>query len=152
MRITTLALTIVWLAGCDAESPAGNIAPAVAIETPAPAQPPASAGAPLPVSSHPPSATLGTVPVKFQGRYAADASACKEGSHESRLTIEASRIAFHESSGAITTVSSGPTEISITARLIGEGETRAANYSFRLSDDGRTLTDISNGGIRQRCD
>lgn len=151
MRMTTVALTILCLLGCDAQAPADNTAPAASTEVPAPAPPPTSAGAPPPASSNPHSAFASTVPVKFQGSYAADASACNSASHESRLTIEATRISFHESSGPITDVSSGPMEVTISAQLSGEGETRHANYRFRLSDDGSKLTDVGNGGARQRC-
>lgn len=92
-----------------------------------------------------------TVPPRFQGSYASDAAACADPAHESRLAITAESIQFHESSGPITKVSSGENEISLTARLTGEGETREASYSYRLADDGGTLTDVGSGMVRHRC-
>lgn len=154
MRIPMLTLAILLATGCNADRPADR---AAAPATPgAPAADPAPTPAPAPTAppatdAPPPSDTANTVPARFQGRYAADTAACGDPAHESRLTIEAARIAFHESSGPITRVSQGPTEVSITAELTGEGETREANYGFRLSADGNTLTDVGNGAVRQRC-
>ncbi len=49
-----------------------------------------------------------------------------------------------------------PREIAIAARLTGEGETWTDITTFRLSEDGRTLTDASVPGeeqpfVRTRC-
>lgn len=152
MRIPTLTLAILLATGCNADRPANDAAAPATPEAPAAAPAPAPAPtAPPATDTPPPSDTANTVPARFQGRYAADTAACGDPAHESRLTIESSRIAFHESSGRITRVSPGPTEVSITAEVTGEGETRESNYIFRLSDDGNTLTDVRNGGIRQRC-
>src|SRR3546814_12574241 len=92
------------------------------------------------------------VPRRFQGDYAADTPACTTPAHESRLTIGAWRIKFHESSGAITAVEGGGRggDITITTALTGEGETRQATYHFNLSDEGQTLTDNDSGMKRPR--
>ena len=155
MRTTVLALVLVLAAGCSAERPADDKAasptPTPDAPAPDPATPP-STDTPSPGDGTPPPDTgNNTVASRFQGRYAADAAACANPAHETRLTIEASRIAFHESNGPITRVAQGDNEVSITTQLSGEGETREATYSFRLSGDGNTLTDVGNGIARQRC-
>lgn len=147
MRILMLTLAIALATGCAAERPPND---AAATPAPAPTSPPPT-DAPPPADDTPPADTSTTVAARFQGRYATDAAACAAAGHESRLTIESSRIAFHESSGPITRVSQGHSEATITANLTGEGETREATYSFRLSDDGNTLTDVGNGVARRRC-
>lgn len=130
------------------EEPAAAEAPSPTPQagSPDPAAPPAD------TTSVPPAPSPGnTVPARFQGHYASDAAACADPAHESRLAITADSIAFHESSGPITKVASGENEISLTARLTGEGATREASYSFRLSGDGNTLTDVGNAMVRHRC-
>ena len=92
-----------------------------------------------------------SVPSGFQGSYAADQAACDAPGDPTQLTIDEDSISFHESAGPITEVSSGPSDITITAELTGEGETREATYRFRLSDDGRTLADQAGGMERVRC-
>lgn len=148
MRIPLLTLAILLAAGCNADRPPDDAAAPATPDAPAPAPAPTT---PPPTETAPPSDAANTVPARFQGRYAADTAACGDPAHESRLTIEATRIAFHEGSGPITRVSEGSSEVSITAGLAGEGETREANYSFRLSADGNSLTDVGHGTVRQRC-
>jgi hypothetical protein len=129
--IAALAIAMA-AAGCSAErTPAG-----------------ASADAP------PPAAGAITVPARFLGEWAIDAAACTSPGHESQLGITADRIAFHESNGTIQSVAGDDSNLTVVARLTGEGETREATYRFRLSADGRTLTDIGSGTgmARQRCD
>lgn len=145
MRIHVIALGLLLAAGCTAQD----------IDTEATA-PAADAQAPTPAVPEPESApeppTTDTVPAQFQGDYAADIAACTAPGHVTQLTIGDSRIEFHESSGEIIAVEARGNDIDITARLTGEGETREAASSFRLSDDGQTLTDTVNGLARQRCD
>jgi len=150
MRRWILALAIAAaVAGCDADRAAGDDA---ATPPPAagPTTPPAADTTP-PADDLPDDAT--TVPARFQGTYAADAAACGAPGHESHLTIGADAIAFHESSGTITSVASGADDLTVVAILTGEGETREATYRFRLSADGSTLTDMTSGPgmVRQRC-
>lgn len=157
MRILALALATALVGGCAASDPATDDTAATGTSTPEPASPPVDDP---PASSEPTSeptpgpapVTTTTVPERFQGRYAADAAACATPGHVTELTIAASQITFHESSGPITSVTSGGNGIAITAQLSGEGETRQATYGYRLSDDGDTLTDIHAGMARQRCD
>ena len=151
-RHLILALAIA-AAGCSAErTPAGasaDVSPTAAGTS----MPPASK-APAPPVDDVPAADGTTVPARFLGEWAIDAAACTSPGHESQLRIGADRIAFHESSGAIQSVASGDSDLTVVAQLTGEGETREATYRFRLSGDGSTLTDISSGAgmARQRCD
>lgn len=78
-------------------------------------------------------------------------AACSGPAHESGLAIAADSIHLHEGGGPITEVFTGKNDISLTARLTGEGETREAGYGFRLSDDGGTLTEEGNGMVKHRC-
>lgn len=158
MRMLTSALVVALATACSAERPAAEAdnasAPAATAPDapePAPAEPGPVAPGPAAPEADPTPGTGGIVAERFQGRYAADAAACGQATHETRLTIEPTRISFYESSGPITDVRQGEDELSITAQLTGEGETREANYSFRLSDDGSTLVDVGTGMSRQRC-
>ncbi len=165
----TLALAAALaLAGCDADrdtdapgdaaEPAADAADA-AVDLPPPVIEPGPTPGPGDVTSPPPGTDPGTtpdpeatVPTRFQGRYAADAAACGAPGHVSHLAIGNDAITFHESSGPIVAVASGPSDLTITAGLTGEGETREATYRFRLSDDGEVLTDLGGGMERVRCD
>lgn len=179
MRIATLALALTLslglLAACDAdpdvdaavETDAG-VPDATDAGTPPATLPPPVAGPDPDVGpGDPPGIDPGTdpgtdpgvdpngettVPVRFQGSFAADAAACDAAGDPTQLTIGSDTISFHESTGPVTEVSSGPSDITITAELTGEGETRDATYRFRLSDDGDTLTDLDNDMARIRCD
>jgi len=146
MRIHAIALGILLAAGCTAPDGADDAA-----AVPPAADTPAPAPAGVEPEADPDAATVDTVPDQFQGDYAADGAACSSTGHVTALTIATSRIEFHESSGDITGVEARGNDIDITAELTGEGETREATYSFRLSEDGQTLTDTVNGLARQRC-
>ena len=141
MRLPTIVLGALLAAGCTIQNDTGDSRAA-----------PAATGASTPDAT---GSTTGpkrtTVPAQFQGEYATDTRACNSPAHESRLTIGAWRIRFHESSGAIVAVESGRNALTITAELSGEGETREATYRFNLSDDGQILTDRDSGMKRQRC-
>jgi hypothetical protein len=151
--IAALAIAMA-AAGCSAErTPAGtsaDAAPPPAVDTGVRAANEAPA---LPVDEVPAADAI-TVPARFVGEWAIDAAACAGPGHESQLRIGADRIAFHESSGAIQSVASGDSDLTVVAQLTGEGETREATYRFRLSGDGNTLTDIGTGMgmVRRRCD
>lgn len=179
-RSVALALAVALAAGCDAGPDDGDPADASgadAVDTGAPpvTVPPPVAGpdtdpgpdgtpGPLPIPA--PDTDPGdddddddsddqdgdaAVPSRFQGSYAADQAACDAPGNPTQLTIDEDSISFHESTGPVTEVSSSPSEVTITAELTGEGETREATYRFRLSDDGRTLTDQDGGMERVRC-
>lgn len=147
MRIHVIALGLLLATGCTAQD-TDTAAPATDAQAPTPAVP-----EPEPAPEPPTTDTdTATVPAQFQGDYAADIAACTAPGHVTQLTIGDSRIEFHESSGEITAVAVRANDIDITAQLTGEGETREASSSFRLSDDGQVLTDTVNGLTRRRCD
>jgi hypothetical protein len=134
--IPALAIAIA-ATGCSAErTPAGTSADA----------PPPAADPGVRAANEAPAPPVDDVP-------AAHATTVRPG-HESQLSIAADRIAFHESSGTIQSVAGDDSDLTVVARLTGEGETREATYRFRLSADGRTLTDIGSGTgmTRRRCD
>lgn len=95
------------------------------------------------------------VPAAFQGEWNMNVAHCGSGVNESRLTIAANRIAFYESAGPITAVTvHAPDDITISARLTGEGESSVRARRFRLSDDQSELADVTDGAaamIRYRC-
>lgn len=144
MRISAIALGVLLAAGCNA--PHEDTAESAVADASAP-EPSTQPGAPPAVES----TESNIVPAQFRGEYATDATSCRSPGHESRLTIGAWRITFHESAGTIIAVESGRNDLTVTAELTGEGETRQATYHFKLSDDGQTLTDTDSGMTRQRC-
>ncbi len=147
MRIPAIVLGTLLAAGCSAPDNDAATQPPVAD---APAQAPSTQPGAPPAFLEDDASNV--VPQRFQGEYAADTPACTTPAHESRLTIGAWRIKFHESSGAIVSLEGGDDgDITITAELTGEGETRQATYHFNLSDDGQTLTDTDSGMTRRRC-
>ena len=93
------------------------------------------------------------IPARFQGRWAADANACRKSADESQLELQADQAAFFEGSGPIKSVVVDGDVVTLVAELTAEGETDETTYAFRLSDNGNTLTDISTGPgmVRHRC-
>ncbi|WP_159015639.1 hypothetical protein [Cognatiluteimonas profundi] len=153
-----LATAIAMAAGgCDADRAPGPASDAVQAEAGAP---PADAGVvspPTPTPAPAPGAGVpdpnATIPDAFQGTWAADALACRVPAHESRLVLQANRVAFHEGAGPVKSAVVDGNDITVLAELTSEGQTDEATYAFHLSDDGNTLTDISTGPgmVRQRC-
>ena len=96
-----------------------------------------------------------TAPPAFQGEWNADLAACGGGGHESRLTIGPDTIGFYESQGQISaTRLAGDGRLAIEAMMSGEGETWVDSRVFQLSEDGQTLTDVTEGStgmVRRRC-
>lgn len=111
--------------------------------------------APAPASEPAVSAISITAPPAFQGEWNADLSACGGGGDESRLTIGPDTIAFYESQGEISaTRLEADGRLAIEAMMSGEGETWVDSRVFQLSEDGQTLTDVSEGStglVRRRC-
>ena len=95
-----------------------------------------------------PTATA-TIPAAFQGAWSANAADCGKGSDVTRLKITPNELRFYESSAAVTSVSGLGSEIKVSARYTGEGETWEATRTFALSEDGSTLT--LDGMPRVRC-
>lgn len=158
-RSVALAMAVTLAAGCGAEPDTGEVGGAPGADAPPATLPPPVAGpgtdgtpGPLPVPGPEPDPDGdATVPSRFQGRYAADQAACDAPGNPTQLDIDSDTISFHESAGPITEVASGPSDITLTAGLTGEGDAREATYRFRLSDDGDTLSDLGGGMERVRC-
>ncbi len=84
------------------------------------------------------------VPDQFLGTWAANAAHCATKSTESKLVISDKQIAFYESHGPIlSVVSDGALELALILELSGEGQTWVETKQFRLSEDRRTLTDVT---------
>ena len=139
LRTALGVLACALVAACSApQSPPER---AKAARTPAPSAGPA----PAPVAS---------IPVAFHGVWWDTLQHCRDGLSDTHLRIEADSLAFHESSGRVTAVQArGPREIVVGVQLQGEGETWVATYALRLSEDGRTLSDITRSPpfVRVRC-
>lgn len=128
------------LAACgEGQAPASPAAPA---PPEAPAAPPTPEAPPTPA---------GAVPEAFRGEWNTDLSACGTGESETRLRIEADRIAFYESSGPVTDADFAGDTLTVTVELTGEGETFTRTHRFALSEGGQTLTDLDGGLVRRRC-
>jgi hypothetical protein len=133
---------------------AGALAACNPAPAPTPAPEPAPSPTPTPAPNPAPTPTPATtIPTQFHGSWNADPKGCVTPTNDSRLTITASELRFWESSGPVTGVTVfGPNEIEVKATLSGEGETNAVTYRYRLSEDGETLTDVTNDGYeRRRC-
>lgn len=157
MKATTMTLALaIALCGCDGGEPARDSVPAAVDDARIGTPPP---GDPDIASDQPPSlpgdeqveGNVATVPERFRGDWAANTDACTTAGHVSRLHIGSDSIRFHESEGPILSADGQGDELTLVARLTGEGETRDATYAFTLSGDGNTLSD-ANGFTRQRCD
>jgi hypothetical protein len=105
-----------------------------------------SAGAATAAEQHP------SVPARFQGEWTSNLKDCGTNVNDSQLTISAERIRFHENGGSIkAVVTQGEFDLALITELSGEGETWLAH--FRLSDDQKSLTDVTDGSklVRYRC-
>lgn len=162
MKHATMALALaltaamaVVAAGCDVDRTPAHAGDGLRDDVPAPAD--TVATAPQPPAATSPRADIpdpnATIPEAFQGTWAADAVACRLPAHESRLTLQANRVAFHEGAGPVKSAVVDGNDITVLAELTSEGQTDETTYAFHLSDDGNTLTDVSTGPgmVRQRC-
>jgi hypothetical protein len=83
------------------------------------------------------------VPVQFQGRWASSLERCQIP-HEGSLTISEDRIDFYESRGRVLFVRViSPLEVELEIESTGEGQTWRHVRRFLLSDDKRSLTDLT---------
>lgn len=166
LSVLSFVIAFGALAACQEPTPPAEAPPAVGA-APADATPPApdAGDANLPPANGPDEGDMddadgdndsgdatATIPTRFRGEWNTDAAACGTGGNESRLLIAADTMRFYESSGPVQSASMDGNELTVTVRLTGEGETRDATYRFRLSADGRTLTDADSALARQRCD
>jgi hypothetical protein len=94
------------------------------------------------------------VPSRFQGEWNRNLADCGTANNDSTLKLTADRIAFYESAGPIASaIVTDRTDIAITARMEGEGDTWTSTWRLRLEDAHNTLVDITtaNGMVRYRC-
>lgn len=152
------ALALLLAAGCTPGTGDADDADPTAegpVPTPGPAPAPAADSTPAPEAGNsPPGAPApahATVPERFRGTWAANATACALTGDPSHLDIGATDVAFHESTGPVTGVEADGGQLTLTLRLSGEGDTWEATYGFRLSDDGQSLVADDGGMTRRRC-
>src|SRR5687767_7012263 len=95
------------------------------------------------------------VPIDFRGRWASSEARCGV-SHEGSLTIYEDRIDFYESRGKVLSVTEvSPVQVEVEIESTGEGQTWRHLRLFVLSQDKRTLIDMTNRASpfsRVRCD
>lgn len=98
-------------------------------------------------------ATAARIPARFQGEWQRDHPAACGTADEGRLLVGPESIRFHESVGALQALHADHERLDVALQLRGEGQVWEATYRFRLSDQGRRLTDLSsgNGMVRLRC-
>lgn len=96
-----------------------------------------------------------TIPAQFLGKWDFDLESCNSPVSEGRLIMSADRVEFYESGGLVQkVVTHGNSDLELSIELSGEGETWTSDNYFRLSDDQKSLTDITNGEpgfVRYRC-
>ena len=95
------------------------------------------------------------VPERFVGTWASSPASCGSGADDLVLRLASRHISYWESQGPIRSVIVRGDEIALIAALSGERETWLATARFKLSPNGRMLTDsISISGkeiVRYRC-
>jgi hypothetical protein len=162
LRFSLLALSLL-VAAC--EQP---VAPTLKAQPPAKV-PPATRTTPVvpePVLNPPPPseeaetaaadavATSELVPTAFRGEWNTDLARCGTDLGEMRLSLTGASIGLYESGGPVLDVILEDEQTALLrTRLSGEGETWERPFRLRLTDDGRTLTDISGEipVVRHRC-
>ena len=146
MRNFLLILALLLLAACESR-PAANDTETIANEVesiPAPEAPAAGPAGPI---------RADTIPAQFRGVYDTSADACSRPS-ENRLAVGPRELRFHESIGAVRSVSveSGDS-VRVTADFQGEGESWSAVHTLTLGGSGERLIvarDASRS-VRVRC-
>lgn len=144
MRKCVVMLVVCWIAATALGCTPTPESPASAAATSSPPATPANTAA----------ARTDTIPPRFQGEWNRVPADCGSGRNDSRLVLSGDRVRFHESSGRVMSVTRhGEDEVGIAVEMSGEGERWTAHYRFRLSQDGRELTDVGNGSgwVRYRC-
>ena len=96
-----------------------------------------------------------TVPDQFRGRWAGRQAQCGVPS-ESSLAIYADRIDFYASRGRVLAVKVvSEREVEVELESSGEGQVWRSTRRFELSEDGRSLTDVTRRDyrtVRVRCE
>lgn len=105
------------------------------------------------VSSKVAAQTQTKVPREFHGEWNMRVADCGRALNDSVLEIRSNKITYYESSGPVHAVIKRGRRLALLAELSGEGETRVHAAHFRLSRDGRTLTDELSAPplVRYRC-
>jgi hypothetical protein len=143
---------VVMLAACWIAFTASGCTPTPESTGPASATLPSQAPPAAPAST--PATRTDIIPPRFRGEWNRVPADCGSGRNDSRLVLSADRVRFHESSGRVVSVAlHGGNEVGIAVEMTGEGDRWTAHYRFRLSENGRELTDVGNGSgwVRQRC-
>lgn len=139
-----LAAALLCLAACSPES--GKMqAEGVAADSAAPhvqqhPQPADEGGVPPAQQASPPVPPTAQVPARFQGYWSQN---CDIDYAESRLLIEADRIHFYESGGAIRAAVVRGEEIALIVDMAGEGEEWLGIMKFQLENNGQAIVDTS---------
>jgi hypothetical protein len=97
---------------------------------------------------------LATVPDQFRGTWAGSQAKCGAPS-ESSLSISADRVDFYASRGRVLAVKiTGERDVEVELESSGEGQVWRSTRRFTLSEDTRSLTDVTTQyhTVRVRCD
>jgi len=95
--------------------------------------------------------TANTIPEAYRGHWNTRLADCPGDSGEGKLIVEARAMTFYESVGHVVAVTPQNDRISVTLKRSGEGQTWQDTGTWKLSPDGATLTDVTNGATRSRC-
>jgi len=94
-----------------------------------------------------------TIPEQFRGRWAGRQTECGRAA-ESSLRVTADSVNFYASRGRVLAVDvMKDREIEVLLESSGEGQVWRQTRRFKLSEDGRSLTDLTTEGhvVRGRC-
>lgn len=95
------------------------------------------------------------VPERFVGAWASSPASCGSDVDDLALRLAPRHIYYWESDGPVRSVEMRGDEIALIVELSGGGETWLAAAKFKLSSDGRMLTDNTgapgNKIVRYRC-
>jgi len=92
--------------------------------------------------------TRDAIPEQFHGVWAGSESDCVLGFPDSILTIGARQMDFYASRSRVLSIAvDGEMELAVLLEASGEGESWLATRQFRLSPDGKELTDMTGGRI-----
>ncbi len=84
------------------------------------------------------------IPTRFRGEWNEKQENCGTGIDHARFRIEADRISYYESGGAVVAaVTRGESELAVIADMSGEGLDWLGLMHFRLSEDGACLTELT---------
>jgi hypothetical protein len=84
------------------------------------------------------------IPARFRGEWNEKLENCGTGIDHARFRIEADRIGYYESGGAVlAAVTRGESELAVIADMSGEGMSWLGLMRFRLSEDQACLTELT---------